>query len=285
LKGAEVRAVDHVLQDEWGIPDWHDAAKYLPSDIVEPSLFGWEFLRRSDAYRNEWDEWRDLRKSHHMLQTSPSFEIRDETSTDLFELSPPPIAGETWGEYNDRLPEGTQIIYRWKGAALADKWDVAMFDHLDPRLPGWRLDESRCFEIAGTLLQSFGHGLPMHYIGSRTNKRGIRQPKNGEALVHVSADENIEEQLKRIRIIIEGMQKSAGIKDPKIKKLQPEKFPMYLRVVDGRRAGASYGDISKVLLPKEDEKAAIDRLQKAYKAATSLIDSGWKEVRRLRLHA
>ena len=113
----------------------------------------------------------------------------------------------------------------------------------------------------------------------------IRQPKKNQALVLVSADENIDEQLKGVREILEGMQKSGRLPATKIKKLQPHLLPLYLRVLDGCRAKVSLKNIAKTVLPKISEEAAIKRLEKAHKKANELVEKGWKDVRNLRVTA
>lgn len=41
---------------KWGIPDWHDANSYWFTDVD----WRWEFVRRSDKYRDSWSRWNKL---------------------------------------------------------------------------------------------------------------------------------------------------------------------------------------------------------------------------------
>ena len=42
-------------QNEWGVPDWCDAAAYPQPDDLSDQLWRWEFIRRMPDYRNAWD--------------------------------------------------------------------------------------------------------------------------------------------------------------------------------------------------------------------------------------
>ena len=43
-------------QNEWGVPDWRDAAAYPQPDDLSDWLWRWEFIRRMTDYRNAWDQ-------------------------------------------------------------------------------------------------------------------------------------------------------------------------------------------------------------------------------------
>jgi len=48
-------------------------------------------------------------------------------------------------------------------------------------------------------------------------------------------------------------------------------YPKYLRLIDAREAGASIGDISRILLGKEPVKGKADHVQKMMRAADQLL--------------
>lgn len=47
------RQIEH--SEKWGVPDWRDAAAYPRS--LSDDLWRWEFLRRREDYRNDWELW------------------------------------------------------------------------------------------------------------------------------------------------------------------------------------------------------------------------------------
>jgi hypothetical protein len=51
----KVKLTPEEYRKKWGVPDWHIAKAY-PLKLSE-TRWRWEFLRRSGAYRNDWEQW------------------------------------------------------------------------------------------------------------------------------------------------------------------------------------------------------------------------------------
>lgn len=51
-------------QHDWGVPNWRDASAYPKPDDLTPTLWKWEFLRRDEGYRKDWQVYQFKGASH-----------------------------------------------------------------------------------------------------------------------------------------------------------------------------------------------------------------------------
>ncbi|MFT4197679.1 MAG: hypothetical protein QM601_07195 [Pseudoxanthomonas sp.] len=267
-----------VERDEWGIPDWRNPEGYLKGNLSMPSLFAWEFLRRSQIYRSSWDEWRDLQARHGVNPDGEYLDIHDETSTDLFDMEPPALPGETFKEYNCRLPARTRYTYTLKGRILSESWGVYFFEHMNPRYPYWSYTDNG-ISFAGELLLSFGRGSLKHYTALQSNKpQNIENVRKNEVLIRFDVNRGIPEQIELAKKILENSRKIYRIVHKSPTKLRPGNFPAYLRIFDAYASGYKAKEIASSLYPRENTETAIDKVRKAIKEARRLVASDWKRI-------
>ncbi|MFC3447666.1 hypothetical protein ACFOLL_16990 [Falsochrobactrum ovis] len=49
----------NAIATEWGLPDWQDESSYGNTSSWSFMRWRWEFTRRRDDYRNDFDNWKD----------------------------------------------------------------------------------------------------------------------------------------------------------------------------------------------------------------------------------
>ena len=90
-------------------------------------------------------------------------------------------------------------------------------------------------------------------------------------------DGPMDSQIELVRWLFRRARRASYLDAIKPPRIQRQQFPQYLRLLDARSDGASYGEIAKLLLPRRPS-GAIERLKKQYKAAVRLRDGGYKDL-------
>lgn len=207
--------------NEWGLPDWRDAAAYTTDEQWDSDRWQWEFLRRRDDYRKAYH----LAKSdniglHSVLDDNEGIAFFHEDAA-LFELDlffDPAVSdwgssGPLWSDPVFKLRPPHDAHERW--------WQIKTltFDLGKPIAP--QLDAAK--EL---LLQ----------------EQGLAQLTPREQMAFAYGAEYAGCGEMPLAEMCAKLQRN-----PRALKYQPGKWAVYLRVLDAREAGASWANITEVL--------------------------------------
>jgi hypothetical protein len=293
-------------------PDWRDASAY-PAKADDLSLNGWawEFLRRSPEYQNDYgycSQSSDFgrKDSRHRLADAP-----DDTKFRYCKYQE--LAGETVGEYFDRTGDETPFFYSIEDQLIDEKWEILYL--ADPANDEGYNCIPHLIDLPREIIQDFKN-TPNNkgYIPTKTGWEEVEIETETETETETIEPEpedwfemtlrfdlrySLDRQLDNAKILL---QEKASILDF----LQPDypyhewerkrgaigiqirNLPIYLRVYDGRQAGAKFDEIGEELYRDEienpdpdialDLKNAEKRARDAFKNAIKLIEGGYKEL-------
>lgn len=272
------------IQNEWGVPDWCDAAAYPQPDDMPDRLWRWEFIRRMPDYRDAWDKASKV--EYEIACRMAEKAGRDKTKIlqpdDLFfVVRIAPLDNPE--EFQDLIKYNIQAFY-------------------NPRIAVPRL-----FRNGPSVMN-----LPVPRYGDEHGGHFLSQPENeyrsdpvrirpGWTIVHFDLTEPLDIQLdrakKRLQQVQESFLEEVGLgftdclKQKSARRQRKGMWPLYLRVLDARDTGASYevigrklkgidnGDISKMSRQGADqllsqlENARIDA--KKWHDAALKVANNW----------
>ncbi len=216
-------------REKWGLPDWCDPLPYAKK--WSDDRWRWGFTRRRQDYRNDFDleQSRNALLAKSLRKTDPNLIVAD--------LGPNQAA---------------------VSVGLAKKYGF-----VTPRLPNPRLSDHPNQDIAFD-----DHSLRIYYFGPNISDR-IPVPKGTMAVVLDLAKPWGKSQRDKIEASFKEAQERwteqtgspiAG------KRAHKKTWPTYLRVLDGRECGASWGDIARAGLAEDASKARA-----AWEAANHLM--------------
>lgn len=203
------------LANEWGLPDWRDAASYGDCENWNLLRWRWEFTRRRDDYRKDFD-------AHEQTESEACrfFPHTGEWKTDFFEKHEVGFAAETC----------PNLLQKYK-----------MLQMPNPRFSAQPMDLIFCLEYPG--------GHTSFYQGTQKSADG--EPcspalEENEAAVVFDLNEPLSDQLNAARRFLERAQvKLHGSKLQK--RRHTSKWLTYLRVLDARESGARWAMITDIL--------------------------------------
>lgn len=227
----------------WNVPDWRNPKEYPKPEELSYTLWRWEFLRRREDYRQDWESF-----------ANPSYQW------DLSKASDP--SHETYQKLIPRLDDRAfraRIDYLAYGS-LKQPQLLPLFEEALSRFkkyelggglpnPRVRVPENLTFDLKyGSFISGPTDNL-FHGSGSRVHvaendvyiKFDLSEPLQGQ--VKLATNLLKETQIARFGTKVE-------------RRAHHNKWPLYLRVLDARTQGASYGEIGKLLLSNSQREAA-----------------------------
>jgi hypothetical protein len=262
--------------NEWGTPDWRDAAAY--GDVKRWSFdrWRWEFYRRRDDLREYFDAradaqyenyaWfrRQLGKSAPPAPDEPGFLLwRSGTMTRKtfgYERLPNPRIGEQPPEAiipfgHDGIRDGVLDGHSLPlGEFLALRFSDETFDALIKVEERAGLDHSKLSdEHLSAARQNLRDQLKSGRFGGKRDfhdgllklvaKCRAVHLDEGEVAVTFDLNRPLEPQLRHARDLLQ-LRQSALHGKPLQKRRHPAKWLGYLRTLDAREAGATWGEIA-----------------------------------------
>ena len=241
---------EHIpVAEDWGLPDWTDAAAY-PDASASNVRWWWEFTRRDPAYRKLWLKWGPIKKQEILA------EKKDWTD----------LALERFGEaslepYLDRAPtddpDGLRLRFEMSTllnpAKVFEDWQLS--DHRFPRNGTQTIDYSRPMEDALWMMENRDK-LPPDALDNAIKSHKKRAKLDEEfGIVHYSIDlkQPVKPQLRQAEIYLQRVQ--SELYGRRISRPQVHKWPDYLRALDARESGATYAEIAEVLHRDTSERA------------------------------
>lgn len=200
--------------NEWGTPDWTDARAYGDTDAWSNSRWRWEFTRRREDYRADFDLYYAATVEHDR-------ELRDLEGGDGRRLLGPNDPGFSCSVIPDK------------------EYGIRL---LNPRIseqPFWCLVFHDRTGRGGTARGS-GASIFDHEVA-------VVQVPDGAAAVLIDLDRPIASQLAGARGNLESLQVGRHGKTLQWRQ-HPTKWFGYLRTIDGREAGATWREIFDVVL-------------------------------------
>jgi hypothetical protein len=236
----------------YAVKDFRDEAQY--PDWERAAFYRWEFLRRNAEYQRYFETHNGPDDAPpelwhvRMRDLSARFGIR----TLLDPRDDEPFAGAFYWQRGIRrgvgvILDGDEIAKSTAAAIERAKRDIergrshialdALIDHLE-----WQQVD----HLRGTVLIAVDVTIPL------------------------------DPQIAEARKLIEKRRADAG-QGRAVRRAQTEKWPSYLRILDGRAAGASFIEIAEVLSRDEpaytyDYATAGDRIKKSYQQAVDLTE-------------
>lgn len=263
---------------EWNVPDWRDTSAYPRPDDLGLVHWRWEFLRRRDDYRKEFDlhaaatyAYQCKRARHDdalprvVPPHDPSFRIDLTYLTPLGitpNVVPPPIddgtleAKEALIKYLQAdLKKVEQVNQVWR---RCERYGFACGRMPNPRCPK---PERLYFERSyGPCLLGPSEKVPVD-LGT------------GQFAARLDTGKPLEPQLKTIIEFFLTMQTHSFGKKLE-KRARKDKWPLYLRVLDARDQGQTHETIGRTLLNCCDQEQAISCALRARETALALsLDS------------
>jgi hypothetical protein len=247
-------------QNEWGVPDWHDAAAYPRPNDLSDRLWRWEFIRRMKDYRDAWDR---ASKIEYEIECR----MAEEAGRDKARILQPDdfyfvVNTAVWSnpaQYQDLI-----------------KYNINPFYNPRVAVPRLFRDGPIVFGLPGSEYSDEQGGcfLSQPKAEYRRDPVGIRP---GWAIVHFDLSEPIDTQLERAKKRLQEVQEDFleevslvdRLKQKSARRQRKKKWPSYLRVLDARDAGATYEVIGRKL---KDIDARIDAM-KWHRAALNVANN------------
>jgi len=219
--------------NEWGIPSWENPIFYGEVEEWDMSRWKWEFLRRRDDYRTEFER---------------ALEELDSPATDPVDISP----------FQMSLLERARSLPF--SHLRARKYDLTEF--YDPVISDWGFGPEWNSGL------SFGGLEGVDY--ERDHHGNVEKvPAPNLAALTFDLSRNIKAQMKEAQIELLDWQqdyfRTHGGEAPKSKR-HPTKWLMYLRLLDAEAEGASLNDMVPILsetLSRRDARAVGNVLKQA----------------------
>ena len=210
---------------DWGIPDWRNQDAYPHHDQLSQEEWRWEFLRRRPGYRRDY-LWPDSK--FRSFSKGLYFEL----AYGLPDPADPRISAVDADRYNTLWNDDLLTI------VPQDSTTSAFFRFLDD---DDRYVTALCHETS----------------------RLVRPDSASSSLfLRVDLRRSVPTQLARLKEIASVYQESSSVKQVR---RRPLLWPVYLRVLDAREAGASYNEIAGSFLRNDSDQRARDTIDAAIK--------------------
>jgi hypothetical protein len=196
---------------KWGLPNWRDPTSYGDVNKWSKERWRWEFTRRRPDYREAFEA--SAQKSYEIARA-----IHGPRVAILSPEQPGFCAQTTW-------PPKFGLAALPNPRISEQPWHVITFTS----------DRIRFYR---------GEGPDLPYDGERTAHVDV--PENRLAVVF-DLTGPIGPQLKTLRNTLKLYQELAMGKKIPVRRRHPKKWFMYLRVLDGRKAGASWDQLTAAL--------------------------------------
>ncbi|MCH9000289.1 MAG: hypothetical protein IID48_18780 [Proteobacteria bacterium] len=236
------------LHWNWGVPDWRDERAYLATHDLTVRQWRWEFMRRRPVYRGDWVRWFWQKRDY--VEKNEATLRRDHL-----------LVGLDWS----------------KDKALETVMPDDFIERCLKGASGWIKDPSRQFSD-WQLQHGIGYKLPKERRGPPKRARP-RLPREDTAArqkqYYESGDwyfdltqplppqfANAKAYLARIQKELYGKQNT-----PKPRRAL---WPLYLRALDAKDAGASYDLMARTFWPSDFDKKTPQSARDVYEAAVVL---------------
>lgn len=262
---------------DW-LPNWKDPDKYPDPKTTTTKMWAWEFLRRNIGYQSDYkrvsqylnqigysNAFESLMLSNYHLDSDDLFEIKNQGSENLSEMAkivsqseeyvrPFITKYQVYDGGNDFLPDPSfgcidmECVFRPGSGS------------------GYYHRERRYARDSGRAGAKIKRMQPLEYLDIFKPERDLEKlvceeniseevrlwvcPRN--LLVQISLEENINEQIQKIKELAKLQQKQLkkwGI--VKISRKQEDYYREYLRCLDAIKAGAKKKEIVECLLPND----------------------------------
>lgn len=214
------------------MPDWRKPEDYDFTKKLRPHRWAWEFLRRNPDYQQEWQEALRLFNAY-------------------------------CAEYGE--DEGRRrFCYSERGDPADTRFCIGNFSMAqETTIPRWGIGNyhNPDHDVPFRLAFEGGHSLPPTFAPWLRLEQPAPDPCNlpielrpWHVAVLFDARYPIEYQLESVRksfpLHQEMFKERGGKLAPRPMRRAAGTWPLYLRVLDGRAAGATFRELAKVLLPK-----------------------------------
>ena len=276
--------------NDWGIPDWTDEKAYqIEPDAWSVARWLWEFHRRHHDIRAYFDEWAQLSHAKQVdlcrqQRASLADPVREAwygaNYRELLFPEPPEIDqpgflafkpngdspfGYMRGIPNPRIGNQPENVLMWDPdlseisvnpyKAISASNAKYLKEKLWPLIEHWTCRDRND-------LEDFLAGQPL-------------EMEVDDVAVIFDLNRPVGPQLQTAKMNLEALQLSRFDKVEKPKRHHLHKWPIYLRVLDARDAGASWSQIAEIL-PEDPKGKTVKTPQSArdiYKAADTLRNS------------
>jgi hypothetical protein len=227
----------------WGVPDWRDERPYIATHKLTASQWRWEFIRRRPSYREDWvrwfwKEWKFIERDEEpRFRDKPGWS-KDEALETMMPLDERHTERADKGMSSYMLKDPSRQFCNW---TLLNK--VGYRDFIVRRRPSKR---ARPSNVSAKVWGSYGSGFW---------KFDLTQPLPAQFAIAKST-------LTKYQIHMYGKQNT----------LKPRRdlWPLYLRALDAKDAGASYDLMCKSFWPNELDKKTPQSARDVYEAAEAL---------------
>jgi hypothetical protein len=226
--------------NEWGTPDWLDAVAYSNISDWDFDRWRWEFLRRRDDYRHDYKAACRARIESGFRDPKMDEKFFISEGAELYGLLvyyDPSVStwnefGPNWSDPKTMLAEPLDASERW--------WQIKTltFDLGKPIAPQLKAAKVLLLEEQGLANLTPEEQWTFAYGAEYTPGRDIPEVDFVKALQY----------------------------SPRAMKISPQKWALYLRVLDAREAGASLSQIVEILpqsISRSDPKAAHNVYEQA----------------------
>jgi len=219
-----------------GIPDWTDAAGYIPLLEVERAGFAWEWLRRQPEYETAG------RRALDRGETGQGLEDKSALAWNLHAFENPDLAAK------EARPVWTAAAHPWVVRATAERWsadeNALDLEQLGPLV---------------TVVRSRGEERLLLSDGCRSLRLDLRGGGIGRSRVHLSYELAGIEALERPLLVLRRLRALAisGRFRPSLhaRICRAHRLVQLLRTHDALQAGAGQVDIAQLLLRHNLERS------------------------------
>jgi len=222
-------------------PDWKDHSAYPDPGNTSPEQWAWEFKRRNSDYQKDYDLLKQVESDNSMAITTPY-------GFGKWAYIPPPVPQENLEQYRDRMLKthggGNEVLPLEK--YLTEKWG------LWGEMVDLQKNYSKEVRICGvTHVRIIGQKSEFDNFGDPDFPYDISGcfEKENEVLLAFDLDQPISKLIDDAKSFLEMLQDDIKSK-PKTKRVQKELYSIYLRVFDGKEAGAALKEMARIIYPK-----------------------------------
>lgn len=267
-------------------PNWRDASVYPDSDI-SPHLKAWEFLRRNEDYRQEYEYWVTLPDETRDGNISGKWKGVPGGNLTGFYCDPPAASNEDFTVYRNRLENSG--VFSW------DVWPYADYicerfrfgpQPINPNLSAIELLEANSLFVYFAPKRLTPFLIDFDDIIRFEMAQSSIDPESDSYLVAAFFDLRfpIDPQTKRAQLLLSDKVKEfEGLQIlRKIHTRAPpdDNFVLFLRLLDAADAGASNDELVEVFAPNKENSIITDykprkRLKNQLQTARKLRDGDY----------
>jgi hypothetical protein len=234
--------------DEWNVPDWRDASAYPKPDALDETLWRWEFLRRREEYRRDWESCYRETYEHNLARSKDPEDLFFEKQ--IFEPSDPRFRAsmdKSDRKYRlDRMPNPRVC----NPGGLKFLW--MLHQAIEPVIQG---DLLEMMEKDGIDQWEFFNYDP---TDDDWDSESIFPDADGLYQIVFNINISIEPQLKDAKSRLEKLQTELMGKLRRKRVPDSKEWPLLLRIIDARNAGISFSVIGVELLQLDKQIASSE---------------------------